>query len=169
MLWQTLQFTVNLRKWIFPQRSFARGLQGMAKTESGRLQTAARLFHYETELKFAIRRQLGLVELGLVEADGGHEREVATGRIDITARDTNGHFVVIELKAGPCPNGALEQVLAYSNDLETETGTPCRSVLVASQFSDRLRAAAMRARDVSLVTYEVGEVNLGSGLAEARP
>jgi RecB family endonuclease NucS len=132
--------------------------------ESQRVQTRTRLFHYEKELKFAIRRQLSMVEAGLVEADGGHEREVATGRIDITARDVNGHFVVIELKAGPCPNGALEQVLAYSSDLEAETGTPCRSVLVASQFSDRLRAAAMRARDVSLVTYEVGQVNLEAGL-----
>lgn len=70
------------------------------------------------------------------------ERAVATGKIDITARDANGHFVVIELKAGPCPHGALEQVLAYSADLEDETGTPCRVVLVASQFSDRPRAAA---------------------------
>jgi hypothetical protein len=62
---------------------------------------------------------------------------------------------VIELKVGPCPNGALEQVMAYSTDLETETGMPCRAVLVASQFSDRLRAAAKRARDVYLVTYQL--------------
>lgn len=121
---------------------------------------SGRIFLYERELQVAIRRQLGLVEAGLVEADGGRERAVATGKIDIVARDSAGNFVVIELKAGPCPHGALEQVLAYSSDLEAETGTPCRSVLVASQFSDRIRAAAGRARDVSLVTYEVGQVNL---------
>jgi RecB family endonuclease NucS len=136
----------------------------MQGVDSRRVRNAARIFSYEKELKSALRRQLGRVEPGLVEADGGRERAVATGKIDITARDKNGHFVVIELKAGPCPIGALEQVLAYSNDLEEETGTPCRAVLVASQFSDRLRAAASRARDVSLVTYELNRVNLEAEL-----
>lgn len=120
-----------------------------------RARTPARLFQYEKELKEAIRQQLALVEPGLVEADGGRERCVATGKIDITARDCDGNFVVIELKVGPCPHGALEQVLAYSSDLEDETGIRCRAVLVAAQFSERLRAAAKRAHDVSLVTYEV--------------
>jgi RecB family endonuclease NucS len=124
----------------------------------------ARLFRYECELQEAIRRQLSQVEPGLVEADGGHERSVATGKIDVLARDLAGHFVVIELKAGPCPHGALEQVLAYSSDLEAETGTPCRAILVASQFSERIRAAAKRARDISLVTYE-----LQLGLAKELP
>lgn len=124
----------------------------------------AKYFRYERELQEAIRRQLNQVEVGLVEADGGHERSVATGKIDVLARDLAGHFVVIELKVGPCPHGALEQVLAYSTDLEAETGTPCRAILVASQFSDRIRAAAKRARDISLVTYE-----LQLGLAEAPP
>jgi RecB family endonuclease NucS len=123
---------------------------------------SARIFRYERELQIAIRRQLEMMEPGLVVADGGHQRAVATGKIDIVARDAVGHFVVIELKAGPCPHGALEQVLAYSSDLEAETGTPCRSVLVAAQFSDRIRAAANRARDISLVTYELGAVNLGA-------
>jgi RecB family endonuclease NucS len=131
---------------------------------SSRVRTAMRIFHYEHELKRTIRRQLDRVEPGLVAADGGRERVVATGKIDITARDTNGHFVVIELKAGPCPNGALEQVLAYSHDLEEETGTPCRAVLVASEFSDRIKAAAKRARELYLVTYQVDDMGFGSGL-----
>lgn len=130
----------------------------------GRTGTKERVFRYESELKAALRRELNLVEPGLVEADGGCERIVATGKIDITARDSNGRYVVIELKAGPCPNGALEQVLAYSSDLEAETGTPCRAVLVASEFSERQRSAARRARDVALVTYEVARVSL-----EAQP
>lgn len=140
------------------------GVSVMQGSESRRVRTQARIFSYEKELQHAIRSQLGMVEAGLVEADGGRERMVATGKIDITARDVAGNFVVIELKAGPCPNGALEQVLAYSTDLEAETGKPCRAVLVASQFSDRIRAAALRARDVSLVTYEVGHVNLEAEL-----
>jgi RecB family endonuclease NucS len=129
---------------------------------SKRTRNQTRILHYEKELKTLLRRQLECVEPGLVEADGGRERAVATGRIDITARDANGHYVVIELKVGPCPHGALEQVLAYSTDLEAETGMPCRAVLVASDFSARLRAAAKRARDVHLVVYQVE----GMGIVE---
>ena len=117
--------------------------------------TSGSTFRYERDMQYAIRQELGLVEPGLVEADGGHERSVATGKIDIVARDEAGHFVVIELKIGPCPHGALEQVLAYSSDLETETGTPCRAVLVAAHFSERIQSAARRARNISLVTYEL--------------
>jgi RecB family endonuclease NucS len=128
---------------------------------SKRVRTQTRIFAYEKELKSTLRRQLERVEPGLVEADGGQERAVATGKVDITARDKDGNYVVIELKVGPCPNGALEQVLAYSTDLEAETGTPCRAVLVAAQFSDRLRAAAKRARDVYLVTYQLEGIGFG--------
>lgn len=97
------------------------------KTPSTRVLNKTRLVHYEKELKTLLRRQLDKVEPGLVAADDGREREVASGRIDITARDVDGNFVVIELKAGPCPAGALEQVLGYSSDLEEETGTRCWS------------------------------------------
>lgn len=105
----------------------------------------------------AIRRNLAVIEPGLVEADGWRERLVASGKIDITARDERGHYVVIELKAGKCPAGTLEQVLGYSSDLERETGTLCRSVLVTSQFSPRLCAAADRTLALRLVTYELGD------------
>lgn len=131
---------------------------------SKRVRQATRIVHYEKELKSLIRKQLERVEPGLVEADDGREREVATGKIDITARDANGNFVVIELKAGPCPVGALEQVMGYSADLEAETGTPCRAVLVASAFSDRITAAAKRANEVYLVTYQVERMDFSESL-----
>ncbi len=134
----------------------------MDKQPTKRVANATRIIHYESELKRLVRNQLERVEPGLIEADGGRERAVPTGRIDITARDVNGNFVVIELKAGPCPIGALEQVLGYSADIEAETGTPCRAVLVASQFSDRLRAAAKRANEVYLVTYQMEGVGFGA-------
>ncbi len=68
---------------------------------SNRVQTRTRVLNYEKELKRLLRAQIEKVEPGLVIDDGGREREVATGKIDITARDANGHFVVIELKVGP--------------------------------------------------------------------
>jgi RecB family endonuclease NucS len=132
---------------------------------SKRARNQTRILHYEKELKALLRRQLEVVEPGLVAADGGHERAVATGRIDITALDAQGNFVVIELKVGPCPNGALEQVLAYSTDLEAETGRPCRAMLVASDFSARLRSAAKQARDVHLVVYQVKGMGIVEPLA----
>lgn len=128
---------------------------------SKRVLNKARILHYEKELKTLLRRQLDKVEPGLVAADNGREREVASGRIDITARDADGNFVVIELKAGPCPAGALEQVLVYLSDLEEETGTRCRAVIVASEFSLRQRSAAKRARELHLVTYQVEHMDFG--------
>ena len=48
----------------------------------------------------ALRANIQQLELGLEIVDGGAERTVDAGRIDITAEDTNGRLVVIELKAG---------------------------------------------------------------------
>lgn len=124
-----------------------------------RVQTRTRILNYEKELKRLLRAQLEKVEPGLVADDGGRERAVASGKIDITARDANGHYVVIELKVGPCPAGAIEQVLGYSSDLEEETGIPCRAVLVASEFTLRQRSAAKRAREMHLVTYQVEQMD----------
>ncbi len=110
-------------------------------------------FLREKEMQTQVRQQLGNIESGLVASDGGAEVSVATGRIDILARDSNGTTVVIELKPGKCPAGALEQLLAYCYDIEQEGGKPARAMLVAGSFSDRIRAAARRAGGVELVTY----------------
>jgi hypothetical protein len=59
------------------------------------------------------------------------------------------------LKAGTCPSGALEQVLGYSEDLQQETGTHSRAVLIASDFPERLRSAARRVNDLKLITYKI--------------
>jgi RecB family endonuclease NucS len=127
--------------------------------QSKRVRTQARLFNYEWELKMQLRKELDRIEPGLIAADGGRERAVSTGKIDITALDKYGNYVAIELKVGPCPTGALEQVMGYANDLEAETGKPCRAMIVASEFSDRLRAASLRARDVRLIHYQVEQMD----------
>ena len=100
-----------------------------------------------------VRKQLANVEPGLVAIDDGKEAVVPTGRINILARDAQGRTVVIELKAGKCPPGALEQLLAYAYDVEQEQGGEVRAMLVAGSFTDRLRAAARRAGNVDLKTY----------------
>ncbi|WP_230768893.1 endonuclease NucS domain-containing protein [Sphingomonas sp. Leaf4] len=115
--------------------------------------TADANFLREREMQTQVRLQLGTLEPGLVAIDGGIEVSVATGRIDILARDAEGRTVVIELKPGKCPAGALEQLLAYAYDIEQEHGTGVRAMLVAGSFSDRIRAAARRAGGVELRTY----------------
>lgn len=115
---------------------------------------APTLFQVEKEMQAAVRKQIHKLEEGLTVEDGGIETHVSTGRIDIVARDKNGTLVVIELKAGVCPNGAIEQVLGYAEALSSEKKESTRAYLVAGEFSDRARAAAKRVRDLELRTYE---------------
>jgi hypothetical protein len=75
------------------------------------------LFKLEKEMQTAVRADIGSLEPGLSIVDDGNERVVATGKIDILARDASNRLVAIELKAGSCPAGAIEQVLGYAQAL----------------------------------------------------
>jgi RecB family endonuclease NucS len=105
-------------------------------------------------MQIAVRKQLHHLEDGLEVDDGGNETVVTTGKIDIVARDKKKNLVVIELKAGLCPSGAIEQVLGYAEALSEERKESVRAYLIAGEFSDRTRAAARRVRDLQLRTYE---------------
>jgi hypothetical protein len=111
-------------------------------------------FRIEREMQAAVRRQLASLEPGLKEADSCFEASVATGKIDILAEDAQGRLVVIELKAGLCPAGALEQTAGYAEALSEERGRPVRAYLIAADFPNRLRTAARRMRDLELRSYE---------------
>jgi hypothetical protein len=111
-------------------------------------------FRLEREMQAAVRKQLSALEPGLVEADGGIEVSVETGRIDILARDARGALVVIELKAGVCPPGAIEQALGYAQSLFEDRNERIRVIVIASEFPSRMRAAARRITDLRLATYE---------------
>lgn len=114
------------------------------------------VFQVEREMQVAVRGQLDRLEPGLAAIDEGREIAVSTGRIDILAKDVEGRHVVIELKAGRCPAGALEQALGYAQALSEERDgvTSVRVVLIAAEFSDRMRAAARAVPYVSLRTYQ---------------
>lgn len=111
-------------------------------------------FRIEKEMQANVRKQLANIEAGLVAVDNGIEYSTEVGRVDILAKDAKGDLVVIELKAGACPSGAMEQVLGYAQAIADEKGTKTRSLLIASEFSDRMRAAAKRVPDLKLMTYE---------------
>ncbi len=118
-------------------------------------ENAATVFRYEQELQAAVRGQLYRLESGLVEDDGGYEASFDSGRADILARDVTGGAVVIELKAGPCPKGAIEQVLGYAQNWLDDGEATVRSVLIASSFSPRQIAAARLIPSLELKCYNL--------------
>ena len=61
----------------------------------------------ERDLQSALRHAIEQLEPGLEIIDDGAERPVASGFIDITARDARGAIVVVELKTGPHGRGQL--------------------------------------------------------------
>jgi hypothetical protein len=110
-------------------------------------------FKLEKEMQAAIRSQLQSLESGLVAVDDGVEVSTATGKIDILAKDQQGMLVAIELKAGLCPSGAIEQALGYAQALADERGENVRAILIANSFTDRQKAAAKRTVGLVLKTY----------------
>ncbi len=112
-----------------------------------------RTFSLEKDLQSALRAHISQLEPGLTIIDNGTERCVPSGRIDILARDTAGKIVVIELKAVKAPRDAVAQVLAYMGDIQSETGTPVRGILVAPGFDSRAISAARVVPTLELHTY----------------
>ena len=98
-------------------------------------------FEKETELHKALRANIEQLEPGLKIIDGGKERTVPSGRIDITAEDKNGKTVVIELKSGVADRDAIGQIASYLGDVASG-GPGIRGILIGHGFSPRALAAA---------------------------
>lgn len=110
-------------------------------------------FGLEKDLQKALRANIQQLEQGLRIIDDGVERTVESGRIDITAEDSNGQVVVIELKAGRAELASIAQLLSYMGGLNMNLGQTIRGVIVASDFHPRLVAAARAVPNISLVAY----------------
>ena len=112
----------------------------------------------ERDLQAALRRAIEQLEPGLEIIDDGAERSVASGFIDITARDARGAIVVVELKTGTARQGAVAQVLSYMGDIaEEEPDQTVRGLLVAGDFDKKARSAARMLPNnvLSLRSYRV--------------
>jgi len=109
-------------------------------------------FGLESDLQEALRANIGQLEGEMKVVDGGKEKTVASGRIDITTEDKQGRTVVIELKAGTADHKAIGQLLSYMGDLMTD-GEPVRGILVAGDFTARAIAAARAVPTVRLEKY----------------
>ena len=114
-----------------------------------------RLIGLERDLQAAIRYSIEQLEPGLNVIDGGTERSVASGFIDITAKAADGTVVVIELKAGTARRDAVGQILSYMGDVAAEEAGEVRGILVAGDFDSKARAAARVVPSLSLRSYRV--------------
>ena len=109
----------------------------------------------EKDMQAAIRQNIEQIEPGLRITDGGRERSVETGFIDITAEDSDNTPVVIELKTGVAGQRAVAQILSYIGSVMDEEGTDqVRGILIASEFDRKARAAAKVVPNLILMRYE---------------
>ena len=108
-------------------------------------------FDSERDLQRALRPNITKLEPGLLIVDGGREKDVPDGRIDITARDTKGSLVVIELKIATAED--LTQLLAYMGAIENPSRRTVRGILVAYDFSPRVVHAAKVVSQITLKAY----------------
>jgi hypothetical protein len=110
----------------------------------------------ERDMQAALRVEIQQLEPGISIIDDGAERSVDSGFIDITARDSSGTIVVIELKAGRAGRDAIGQILSYMGDIaaEEESGK-VRGILIASDFDIKARAAARMVPNLILRKYSV--------------
>jgi hypothetical protein len=117
---------------------------------------APRPIGLERDLQASLRIRIDQLESGLAIIDGDAERSVESGFIDITARDSSGAVVVIELKAGTARHGAISQILSYMGDVSgEEPGTRVRGIIVAADFDHRALAAARMVSNLRLCHYAV--------------
>jgi hypothetical protein len=112
-------------------------------------------FSLERDMQASLRRNIKSLDSSLRIIDGGDERAVNSGLIDITCENDEA-LVVVELKAGKADNRAIGQILGYMGDLyEEEGGKLVRGILVAHDFDRRTRAAARVVPTLTLKKYSI--------------
>lgn len=122
-------------------------------------------FGVESDLQGALRAHIEQLEPGLKIIDGGKERTLKTGRVDILAEDRDQTTVVIELKAEEANEHDVTQILRYTGELASSV-KPVRGILVAGAFSRRARAAASQVHSLQLRKYSFNFVfNPSEGLS----
>jgi Endonuclease NucS C-terminal domain len=130
------------------------GWKDLSEVEVAEIEDAASLkFGLERDMQDALRRNIAQLDPTLRIVDEGKERHVEAGRIDILAEDSEGGWVVVELKSGDAPETAITQLLSYIGSLQEEDNSRrVRGMLIARNFSTRVRLAA-RAAGIQLVEY----------------
>ena len=107
----------------------------------------------EAHLQAALRANMPQFDPNLTIIDDGIEHSVETGFIDILAKDKDGCFVVIELKAGTAKSDVMGQTLGYMADIAEEENAEVRGIIVAGDFHKRVRSAARLTPKIELISY----------------
>jgi len=111
-------------------------------------------FELEAHLQRFLREEIEQLEQGLVIVDGGAERSVNSGEIDILAQDANGKFVVIELKRDLARRETIGQVTGYMGDImDEESLDEVRGIIVAGDFDKSCRSALRAIPNLTLKKY----------------
>ncbi|MDV3002559.1 MAG: Endonuclease NucS (plasmid) [Chroococcopsis gigantea SAG 12.99] len=117
-------------------------------------------FAYESDLRDYLAKNLQIIEPGLklYEEEGitGVEFPVGGRFIDILAVDTNGNFVVIELKVSRGYDRVIGQLLRYIGWIQknqAEGGQKVRGIIVAREISEDLILACSLMPNVGLFEY----------------
>lgn len=138
------------------QDSAAQEVQNVASRAVGVDDEVGQRIGLERDMQAALRIGIEQLEKGLTIIDEGAERSVDSGFIDITATDSSGTTVIIELKTGVAGQRAIAQILSYMGDVITEEGgSKVRGILVASDFDSKAKAAAKVIPNLSLKKYSV--------------
>ncbi len=116
----------------------------------------------ESDLENFLIAHLAELEPGLqrYQESGNSSQQVsvqAAGRIDILAVDRDNAIVVIEIKAGEADDRVCGQILRYMGWVKEKVAgdRKVRGIIVANEFSERLRLAAKVMPNVILMKYEV--------------
>ncbi|SRR5260370_397660 len=128
------------------------------KTEEA-IETALSL---EQDLERSLLDNLGRLEKGLklYEKNGVRGQQMdakPAGRIDILADHASGDLVVIELKAGEADRQVCGQIQAYMGWVKANLAgkRKVRGIIVANEFTDRLKLAVIVAPDLTLKKYDI--------------
>ena len=119
-------------------------------------------FSFERDLEERLVANLANLEPGLRLYEQGNikGRQIDAGeigRIDLLAVADDGALVVIELKAGEARDRVCAQILRYMGWVKETLGEgrEVRGIIVASDFTTRLRYAAKPVRSLQLKRYRV--------------
>jgi len=132
-------------------------------------------FSLEVDLEKSLVGNLDQLEKGLklYRADGFVGQQLVAkpaGIIDLLATDSNGDLVVIELKAGEADRQVCGQIQAYMGWVKSNlaSGKKVRGVIVASEFTDKLKLAVTVVPDLALKKYQISfKFSEVSGLSKA--
>ena len=126
-----------------------------AETVVEQIESANNLkFDLERDLQSALRRNIEQLEEGLRIIDGGKEKCIDGLRFDITAEDSQGRAVIIELKAGEAKKESVSQLLSYIGaQMESGDTRQVRGIIVAESFGRQAKLAARAVENIQLVAY----------------